>query len=104
MADQDFMSKLDTATDGKAVEIMETLNNDLDARKLEDTSTDTVKASRGKEFKALTQEEFKKQQISIAQTADINEVAKILGYPNVTATKENKEKRRKEILNLIKKR
>lgn len=30
MADQDFMSKLDTATDGKAVEIMETLNNDLD--------------------------------------------------------------------------
>jgi len=103
MADQDFMSKLDTATDGKAVEIMETLNNDLDARKLEDTSIDTVKASRGKEFKALTQEEFKKQQISIAQTADINEVAKILGYPNVTATKENKEKRRKEILNLIKK-
>ncbi len=52
MADQDFMSKLDTATDGKAVEIMETLNNDLDARKLEDTSTDTVKASKGKEIKA----------------------------------------------------
>ena len=51
MADQDFMSKLDTATDGKAVEIMETLNNDLDARKLEDTSTDTVKASEGKEIK-----------------------------------------------------
>jgi hypothetical protein len=103
MTDQDFMSKLDTATDGKAVEIMESLDQSLDTRQLEDTSLDTVKASRGKEFKPLTPEEFKKQQISIAQTADINEVAKILGYPDVTATKANKEKRKKEVLELIKK-
>ena len=54
MADQDFMSKLDTATDGKAIEIMESVDNDLDTRKLEDTSLDNVKASKGSEIKVDT--------------------------------------------------
>ena len=103
MADQDFMSKLDTATDGKAVEIMETLNNDLDARKLEDTSTDTVKASRGKEFKPLTPEEFKDQQIKLSQAVDINNAAAILGLEQPTANKSNRKQKQKENLEFIKK-
>ena len=46
MNDVDFMSKLNTATDGKAVEIMENLDKNLDARQLEDVSLDTVKSKK----------------------------------------------------------
>jgi len=46
MNDSDFMSKLDTATDGKAVEIMDNLDKNLDARQLEDLSLDTVKSKK----------------------------------------------------------
>jgi hypothetical protein len=46
MNDSDFMSKLDTVTDGKAVEIMENLDKNLDARQLEDVSLDTVKSKK----------------------------------------------------------
>ncbi len=44
--DSDFMTKLDSLTDGKASEIMENLDSKLDTRNLEDTSLDTVKASK----------------------------------------------------------
>ena len=48
--DSDFMTKLDSLTDGKASEIMDSVDSKLDTRNLEDTSLDTVKASK-KPFK-----------------------------------------------------
>ena len=42
------MTKLDSLTDGKASEIMDSIDSKLDARNLEDTSLDTVKASKKK--------------------------------------------------------
>ena len=103
MTDQDFMSKLDTATDGKAVEIMETLDQSLDTRQLEDTSLDTVKASEGKAFKPLTPKEFKDQQIKLSQAVDINNAATILGLEQPTANKSNRKQKQKENLEFIKK-
>ncbi len=91
MSDQDFMSKLDTATDGKAIEIMETLNNDLDARKLEDTSTDTVKASEGKalpKVKVLTPSLINKFN-EMGRLKDKNAVGKELGYDTETINENN---------------
>jgi len=55
--DNDFMSKLDSLTDGKASEIMDSLDNKLDTRNLEDTSLDTVKASKKRRDKILKQAE-----------------------------------------------
>ena len=46
--DADFMTKLDSLTNGKASEIMDSIDSKLDARNLEDTSLDTVKASKKK--------------------------------------------------------
>ena len=44
--DSDFMTKLDSLTDGKALEIIDSVDSKLDTRNLEDTSLDTVKASK----------------------------------------------------------
>ena len=93
MADQDFMSKLDTATDGKAIEIMESVDNDLDTRKLEDTSLDNVKASQGKalpKVKVLTPSLINKFN-DMGRLKDKNAVGKELGYDTETINENNYE-------------
>ena len=95
--DDDFMAKLDTVTDGKAAEIMEQLDSELDTRNLEDSSFDTVKASRVLDDTAIEKLE------QIARDKSITDAARSMGIPSPTVTNENREKRTKETLDFIKK-
>ena len=84
--DNDFMSKLDSLTDGKASEIMDSLDSKLDTRNLEDTSLDTVKASK----KKIKPEVAKQQLDDISKAKNAKLVNKVVGQTDLVINNSNR--------------
>ena len=101
--DNDFMSKLDSLTDGKASDIMDSVDSKLDTRNLEDTSLDTVKASK-KPLTKIDSEQGKQQLEDIGQSRDINKAAKAMGIEgSIGVTPSNLLEKQAGILDSIEK-
>jgi len=84
--DSDFMTKLDSLTDGKALEIMDSVDSKLDTRNLEDTSLDTVKASK----KKIKPEVIKQQLDDISKAKNAKLVNKVVGQDDLVINNSNR--------------